>query len=44
MTERVLRRGGRNTTEFSPGDKVSEINITFHTGSSDLTWGCGCNK
>ena len=35
---------GRNTTKFSPGNKVAEIDITFHTGSGDLTWGCGCNK
>lgn len=36
--------GGDSTTKFTPGNRVSQIDITFHTKSGELYWSCGHNK
>lgn len=32
-----------NTTKFKRGNTTAQIDISFHTASGDLNWGCGTN-
>jgi hypothetical protein len=37
-------QGNRTTTTYQPGNRVSQIDITFHTQAGELYWSCGHNK
>jgi hypothetical protein len=37
-------QGNRTKTTYQPGNRVSQIDITFHTQSGKLYWSCGHNK